>query len=158
MDYFILLLICWGSIFVNTSLFTDTQIFPKWLCFFAGILLYGFYIGLKGFPKKKDSKIPILLSTIVILCTMQALYGIGQSMHGALMGTKSFITGSFDNTAGFASCIVAGVPFLLVASRVCRCAGWFLPANRGRRAEEGAGHPLEGWPDFCIFASVMNIK
>lgn len=60
MDYFILLLICWGSIFVNTSLFTDTQIFPKWLCFFAGILLYGFYIGLKGFPKKKDSKIPIL--------------------------------------------------------------------------------------------------
>ena len=83
------------------------------LRFFAGILLYGFYIGLKGFPKKKDSKIPILLSTIVILCTMQALYGIGQSMHGALMGTKSFITGSFDNTAGFASCIVAGVPFLL---------------------------------------------
>lgn len=105
---FILLLTCWGSIFVNTSLFTDTQIVPKWICFLSGVSCYGYYISIRFFSKKEHHNIYILIIGIIILCILQALYGIVQYISNS----KGFVSGSFDNPAGLSSCIVAATPLL----------------------------------------------
>jgi len=50
---------------------------------------------------------------IVILCLGQTAYGLGQYIEIFPQKSPFLVVGSFDNPAGFAVCVVAGLPFCL---------------------------------------------
>lgn len=56
-----------GSIFVNSSLLTDTQILPKWLCFVIGVALMAFDLG---FQLLQGSTFMSRKSKTTIACTI----------------------------------------------------------------------------------------
>ena len=104
--------LCVGSIFVHSHLFTDSYIVPKWLFTVAGTLamglLYAFRV-LFGKPLKIDIQWAAIV--LVAVCFVLAIYGMLQYV-GLLMSPSTYkITGSFDNPAGFAACLCAGLPF-----------------------------------------------
>lgn len=104
--------LCVGSIFVHSYLFTDSYIVPKWLFTVAGTLamglLYAFRV-LFGKPLKIDIQWAAIV--LVAVCFALAIYGMLQYV-GLLMSPSTYkITGSFDNPAGFAACLCAGLPF-----------------------------------------------
>lgn len=69
------------------------------------ILLYFLF---RAIPKDEIRYFNII---VVCLCVVQALYGIGQ-WTGLFSATAGFrMTGNFNNPAGFAACLAAGLPF-----------------------------------------------
>lgn len=103
-----------GCIFVNSMLFTDTQILPKWICLFATLSLLviidalSYIVGYEP-PFKSKSAIVAIMAT---MCVVEAAYGIID--YNAWI-SKDVVTkiASFDNVAGFASCLCFGLPFVL---------------------------------------------
>lgn len=106
-------LLCLGALFFNSSEFVDTGIVPKWYMTIAmGIVLVVYYLILSQRKRSFSFEMQGIIYAIIISCALQALYGILQ-YWGVLQCTSSFrITGSFDNPAGFASSLCAGIPFL----------------------------------------------
>jgi tetratricopeptide (TPR) repeat protein len=49
---------------------------------------------------------------VLFLCGLQALLGIGQALHGLPSHSGFWISGSFDNPAGLASCLCIALPFV----------------------------------------------
>jgi hypothetical protein len=77
-----------------------------------GIVLVVYYLILSQRKRSFSFEMQGIIYAIIISCALQALYGILQ-YWGVLQCTSSFrITGSFDNPAGFASSLCAGIPFL----------------------------------------------
>lgn len=72
------------------------------------------YIAFHLFRKSiRENSTSLFFIWIVIICVLQALYGLGQ-YTGWLPRASSFsMTGSFDNPAGLAACLCAGFPFTL---------------------------------------------
>ena len=98
------LLLSYVFIRILTSLNIDIKQLLSFFCFFILyiMLLYTRFLNRKGVDR-----------LIVILCFVQAGYGLGQ-YWGIFSTTSIFpIVGSFDNPAGFAACVVAGFPFCL---------------------------------------------
>lgn len=111
---FLFILLCGGSIFLNSYSVNDPQIVPKWLFTGMGIGVFLLFISLKQFgPKtwqRKKPNLHILYASILFLCWVQALYGILQALKLCTPGITYTVTGSFDNPAGFATCLCAGLP------------------------------------------------
>jgi hypothetical protein len=110
------LLLSEGSLFLTSSAFVSVEVTPKWyaflLCGLASALVY-VVGGLFSDKVVSFKKIQVLLyPTVIVLCSVQALYGILQ-YFGIFPAAGGFrVTGSFDNPAGFASSLCAGFPFL----------------------------------------------
>ena len=110
----IFFLICAGTLFLCSSNFVNVQTDPKWYCFFFGVpVIIGLLFILK-IPKEQQKTLgnnQFLLCIIPLCCLVQGFYGIGQFL-GWFQSYNGFrVTGSFDNPAGFAACLCAGVPF-----------------------------------------------
>lgn len=124
------IILCAGSIFVHSQLFTDSYIVPKWLFAILAILSLGLY-GSAGLLLNKLVKIDIPLAgiSITIICFVLAIYGILQYFGLFPSHTEYMITGSYDNPAGFAASLCVGLPFagFLLAKgnkKHIRYAGW----------------------------------
>lgn len=115
MHYISILLLCIGTLFFSSSLFVDAQTAPKWYAGIFCVLCIGTYIAFRLLlhPSRllwnqKTTERSIWI--IALMCLLQAIYGILQ-YTGWLPTTSQFAcTGSFDNPAGFAASLVAGVP------------------------------------------------
>lgn len=107
--YFLLSL---GVLFVNANTFTDSQIFPKWMFMFTGLGVIGCFFIL-SFPRKKvylQCKMLLLHGYYILFSS--AGYGILQFFN--ILSSHSItynVVGSFDNPAGFAGSLCAGLPF-----------------------------------------------
>lgn len=108
-------LLCIASIFTNSYSFTDPYITPKWFA----VTLLGFGMGIYYltrilFTEPKEWDLSVLKINISIICCIQALIGILQ--YFSLYSSHSIfkVTGTFDNPAGFASCLCFGLPFTSV--------------------------------------------
>ena len=112
-------MMCTGSLFPTVSCFTDTQIFPK--CIFTLIMvgIMGSVLSIMFIVKKRIVwNFRIICIIVTILCSVEAGVGILQFCN-ILPLISSFykVTGSFDNPAGFAGCLCAGIPFSLYLFR-----------------------------------------
>lgn len=106
------------TIFAESHAFIDPEITPKWSFFY---ICGGIIVCLCALVKcvKRPARVftednmKFLFGVIAIMCLSQAIYGLGQ--HWAFFDSNmhGFITGSFDNPAGFASCLVIGLPSFL---------------------------------------------
>lgn len=111
----ILSLTVFGCLFAESSLFTDTQILPKWLSFFGGLsllLLIDSLSYIVGYEPKYQIKKP-LITIACVLCILLAAYGLYG--YNTWLGSD-VVTGiaSFDNVAGFASCLSFAIPFVIM--------------------------------------------
>ena len=120
---------CIGSLFVYSYQFTDVYIVAKWCLTLLISLVLLLYICIKVLLYKSVSVNMLMCGNIIVFsCVLQALYGILQ--FSGLFSSHSFykVTGSFDNPAGFASCLCAGFPFLILLlsskNKYVRYGGW----------------------------------
>lgn len=114
MEYSLLGLLCTFSLFAYSHNMTDTFIVPKW-CFTIGILLLSIVVLVIKRWCNKPFLIDVSICSYIIIasCFFQALYGWGQCLKWTFSNAIYGITGSFDNPAGFAASLVAGLPFAL---------------------------------------------
>ena len=120
---------CIGSMFVYSHQFTDAYIVPKWCCVLFVLLWMLVYAAFLALQRKSIvTDMTIWGSIIVSSCWLQAVYGILQYV-GLFSSHVTFrVTGSFDNPAGFAACLCAGLPFVVFLiihrNKYIRYAGW----------------------------------
>jgi O-antigen ligase len=113
-EHCLLGLLCTISLFAYSHNMTDNFIVPKW-CFTIGMLLLSTFVLIIRKWCNKPSLIDLSISSYIIIasCFFQALYGWGQWLQWVPSNSIYSITGSFDNPAGFAVSLVAGLPFAL---------------------------------------------
>ncbi len=102
------------SIFAETPLLHDSQITPKRLYVIGCIGLAGIVYGFSMLSRSEvtiNSRLFIL--NIVFLCSIQAAYGLINHYSDPVTG-KTISMGSFDNVAGFTSCLCFTFPFMLL--------------------------------------------
>ena len=109
-------LLCWGTLFLNSSFFVSAWIIPKWYAFiFVSAAILATVSVFSIFSDIKKLRLSKLVSPFCLiisaLCTVQALYGIAQYMHLYPAFEEYKVTGSFENPAGFAASLCAGFPF-----------------------------------------------
>ena len=115
LPYILFTFLCGGSIFLHSHSVNDGQIVSKWL--FAetgtGVWLLGLSLkyGKTHIRQCNRPNIHLYYMVILLLCWGQSLYGILQALHLCHAGGPHTVTGSFDNPAGFAACLCAGLPF-----------------------------------------------
>lgn len=105
--------LCVGALFINYNGFTDEYIVPKWLTslFFGTIIAITLSIQtLYHCSIHRTWNINYLIATILIICTTQASYGILQYINVFKNNSMIGLIGSFDNPAGFASCLCISLP------------------------------------------------
>lgn len=117
-----------GSIFVNSSLLTDSQILPKWFCFAIGGSLLALVLGLQLLQGKTIVSVinkTIIARIIALSVVLQAVFAL---LHYDSWWNQDvvFEIGSFENPAGFASCLCMGMPFVaLVVPYISRWMKFF---------------------------------
>lgn len=109
-----------GSLFITASYFVDMYIVPKWIFCLIIVGLITFVFGILIFFKKclicNLIDIVILITSI---CILQAGYGIWQYFYNfCVYSTNLKIAGSFDNPAGFASCLCSAAPFFVYLVKI----------------------------------------
>lgn len=106
-------ILCAGAMFVNSSSFTDRYILPKWLFTFIWLAVIGIVFSLILLNNKTYSYHYRTVNIIITsLCFLQAGYGIFKCDNILPRYSEIYqITGTFDNTAGFAGCLCIGFPF-----------------------------------------------
>ena len=129
-SHYLFAALCLGSLFACSRQFTDSYIVPKW-CFavfmlFIVLAYEAVNILFYRQNEQKDTRISVYGFIIVISCFLQAMFGVVQFFGFFQISTTLWVTGSFDNPAGFAACLCAGFPFvgfLLSDSidRICNC-------------------------------------
>lgn len=111
-----------GSIFVNSYLLTDSQILPKWFCFVIGVSLLALLMGLQLLQVSTSVSLHHKTNIVRILglsIVLQAVYALA-CYHSWWNQDVVFEIGSFENPAGFASCLCLGLPFVALAIRSCK--------------------------------------
>lgn len=83
------------------------------------------------FTKSIKVNIPLMGMGLILVCFLQAIYGLLQYFSVFFSHSIYKITGSFDNPAGFAACLCAGLPFVgfLVSQnnkKYIRYSGWII--------------------------------
>lgn len=118
-DHWLFSLLCIMSVFSYSYKMTGTDIMPKWY-FTTYVLLLGVFVISIKLLIGGSFKINIFIASyiIIMICFIQALYGIGQWFQWFPISDKYKITGSFNNSAGFASCLCAGLPFVLLCLKL----------------------------------------
>lgn len=131
MQCFIVLL-CIGALFVHSRLLTDPYIVPKWLFALLVVFCMGVYCSIRILLNKS---VMINMSqvgmSITIICCLQAMYGLLQYVGLVFSDSVYTITGTFDNPAGFAGSLCAGLPFvgfwlLNENNKYVRYLGWVI--------------------------------
>lgn len=113
-----------GTLFFSSARFVDPYLIPKWCVLLVGLALWGTAVALQGLYPFDKSSSRFSSSSFIIIGMVAALFaeaccGIWQALPFA--GISS-VTGTFDNSAGFAASLCAGFPFCLYGATVCR--GW----------------------------------
>lgn len=104
-----------GTLFVVSDAFIDTRTLPKWYAFALSLSLVIAAMALSG-PEGRDlmrRRFYLLVLIVVTACLAQAVYGILQFFQFLPAFGKLPVTGSFDNPAGVAAALCAGLPFAL---------------------------------------------
>lgn len=104
-----------GTIFFCSSLFVDSYLVPKWMILAIGFIFWGIDTALHYvYPFKRYSiKFPYLIEVVIVsIVGLEACYGL-LSIITSEKNSFSTLTGTFDNTAGFAVCLCAGFPYCL---------------------------------------------
>lgn len=107
--------LCFGSVFAVSDAFIDTRTLPKWYAFALGLSLVIAAMALSG-REGRDlmrRRFYLLVLIVITVCLAQAVYGIFQFLHILPAFGKLRVTGSFDNPAGLAAAMCAGLPFAL---------------------------------------------
>ena len=100
---------------------TDIYMVPKWCFTLLVLLLSIFILSVKRLCNKTIQVDIVVYSCIITLITFsQALYGIGQWFQWIPSVGYYKIVGSFDNPAGFASCLCIGFPFVTLCLKVAK--------------------------------------
>ena len=98
-----------GSIFGYSDLFMDSEILSKWVFAFLGLAVFLTTLSWTIYScvlRKKD--LTLVLTSVVVISSIEAIYGIGHFMINGFVMSES---GTFDNPAGFASCLCFSLPF-----------------------------------------------
>lgn len=106
--------ICCISVFAYSNDFNDMYITPKWLYVYLFTAIFATLICIKfslGYSLKLN--LDVLTNEICIICIIEALYGLLQYYNNIQDFEHPIFIGSFDNPAGFDSCLCFGLPFLL---------------------------------------------
>jgi len=115
-----LFLWCSGTLFLNSSSFVNAQVDPQKYCFlFLGIALILLSTVSSYFVKEIQPKnlTCFICAIITIICSIEAVYAILQ-YAGILRAFEGHrMIGSFDNPAGLAACLCAGLPFMLYKTK-----------------------------------------
>lgn len=114
-EHLLFLLLCIVSIFSYSQGMTDSYIVPKW-CFTLFVLSLSIIILLTKDLCNRTIHVDTIVCSyiIIIIIFCQALYGILQWLQWIPSIWAHRIVGSFDNPAGFASCLCTGLPFVLL--------------------------------------------
>lgn len=105
-----------GTVFFSSSQFTDPYFVPQWGILILGIILLVIVMAIHSiypfdnYPSKPHHWIIVILVAIV---GIEACYGLSNVFTIRTYGFTK-ITGTLDNTAGFAACLCAGFPFCLL--------------------------------------------
>ena len=107
--------LCVVSMFAYSYGMTDAYVVPKW-CFTLAVLSVGLiWVSIKWMCNRSCGiRWRFAAWMVVSVCLAQALYGIGQGLGWLPVHSIFRVTGSFENPAGFAACLCAGWPFLLL--------------------------------------------
>lgn len=124
------IILCLGGIFMHSSLFTDPYIVFKWLFIISillGMVMCSSIRNLLGRSMRMDMS--LIGISIVIVCGLQALYGLSQYIRLFSSNYVSEITGSFDNLAGFVATLSIGFSFVVFfirkgSRKYVQCLGW----------------------------------
>ena len=108
-SHYLFAALCLGSLFACSRQFTDSYIVPKW-CFavfmlFIVLAYEAVNILFYRQNEQKDTRISVYGFIIVISCFLQAMFGVVQFFGFFQISTTLWVTGSFDNPAGFAACL-----------------------------------------------------
>lgn len=115
------IVLCIVSIFIYLHNMTDIYMVPKWCFTLLVLLLSIFILSVKRLCNKTIQVDIVVYSCIITLITFsQALYGIGQWFQWIPSVGYYKIVGSFDNPAGFASCLCIGFPFVTLCLKVAK--------------------------------------
>jgi len=114
--YILFFLLCGGSVFFHTHSVNDGQIVSKWLLAETAACLWLLALSLRCLKadnrRKAGLNIHKYFITVLACCWMESVYGIIQALPIFHSAHSLPISGSFDNPAGFAACICAGLPFV----------------------------------------------
>lgn len=114
-EFLLFCLICVVSIFFYSHHIINSEITSKWyFTLFVGLISI-IILSIKSLSGKKIQVNILTLSYVIVAaCFFQALYGIAQWFNHTPSVNNYKIIGSFDNPAGFASCLSIGLPFVLI--------------------------------------------
>lgn len=108
-------LLCIGSVFMYSTQITDPYIVSKWLYTILFVLIITIYCSIRMLLGK-SVKFDIRLAgmSIVIVSSLQAIYGLSQCFNITTFNTFYKIMGSFENPTGFSACLCVSLPFFVV--------------------------------------------
>lgn len=114
----LLVLVLFGSVFINSQLFIENLNRPKsyFLLISSLILLFACFISRKGIQKLFESlKARDLFYGVIIVCLLTTIHGLFQYLGLFPSYHRAFpITGFFENPAGFATVQAAMFPFVFI--------------------------------------------
>ena len=109
-------LLCIGSVFMYSTQITDPYIVSKWLYTILFVLIITIYCSIRmllGKSVKFDTRLAGM--SIVIVSSLQAIYGLSQCFNITTFNTFYKIMGSFENPTGFSACLCLCLPALFSA-------------------------------------------
>lgn len=110
---FVCLLLLTASVFTVSRSFPDAMIEPKWFAAGLATLIFGLLWALNTLFSKESLRTCRLIAAFeistTIVCSSQALLFLLQEI-GVISAYGRFTAGSFDNVAGFASCLCLSIP------------------------------------------------
>lgn len=115
----IFLLMAAGTLFFSSSRFVDPWLVPKWGILAVGIVIWGLVTAVHwtcSFDRCPVRFRSWVESGLVALVGLEACYGLFRAF-----ASGGSVTGTLDNTAGFAACLCVGFPFTL---RLIDIGGW----------------------------------
>ena len=134
--FFHLIIFCTiaASIWACSDNFTDSYIVPKWGFALAfALLATGWYAAIMLLNRIPRMNWLFVSGCMASVSGLQALYGLLQYVGLSTSPDIYPVTGSFDNPAGFAACLCAGLPFAVGlaqrrGNRAVRLAAWTMVA------------------------------
>lgn len=115
-EHILFCLLCIASIYFYSKNAVDHFILPKWYSMFCILIICIFFLLIKKiFNKNIFFNFGILAHIISVVVLFQALWGLMQyfQLLPPPFRVSNTSIGSFDNVAGFASCLCCGLPFMM---------------------------------------------
>lgn len=103
------------SVFIHSNQFVDTNILPKWYSYIVVFFIVFIYVLLNIILSNSiHISTSILVRIVVVVSLIQAIWGILQYSGFIVSPSIYRVSGSFDNPAGFATCLCSGFPFIRI--------------------------------------------